>query len=89
MYVDSVAPTNYLYCNGADISRTTYSALFAIIGVKYGYGDNSTTFNLPDMRGVFPRGFNDTASDAFLDPNRTSRISRYTGGATGNNIGSY
>ena len=49
-------PTGYLECNGAAVSRTTYSALFAIIGVNYGSGDGSSTFNLPDLRGEFVRG---------------------------------
>ena len=49
-------PTGYLECNGAAVSRTTYSALFAIIGVNYGSGNGSSTFNLPDLRGEFVRG---------------------------------
>jgi len=52
-------PTGWLKCNGAQVSRTTYSALFAAIGTTYGSGDGSTTFHLPDFRGVFPRGFDD------------------------------
>lgn len=50
-------PTGYLNCNGAAISRTTYATLFAAIGTWWGVGDNSTTFNVPDMRGEFMRGF--------------------------------
>ena len=53
----SVVPTGYLECNGAAVSRTTYSALFGIIGVQYGTGNGSSTFNLPDLRGEFIRGF--------------------------------
>ena len=53
----SVVPSGYLECNGAEISRTTYSALFGIIGVQYGAGNGSSTFNLPDLRGEFIRGF--------------------------------
>ena len=49
-------PTGYLECNGAAVSRTTYSALFAIIGVNYGSGNGSSTFNVPDLRGEFVRG---------------------------------
>ena len=45
------APTGYLLCRGQAISRTTYAALFAIIGTTYGVGDNSTTFNLPNGAG--------------------------------------
>jgi len=46
----------FLWCNGAAVSRTTYSALFAILGTVYGVGDGSTTFNLPNFTGKFPRG---------------------------------
>lgn len=55
----SAAPTGWIKANGAAISRTAYSALFAAIGTQYGAGDGSTTFNLPDMRGVVPRGLDD------------------------------
>ena len=50
-------PSGYLECNGAAVSRTTYAALFAIIGTNYGTGNGSSTFNLPDLRGEFVRGF--------------------------------
>jgi len=52
----STAPSGYLLCDGADVSRTTYVDLFAVIGETFGPGDGSTTFNLPDFRGIFPRG---------------------------------
>lgn len=55
----SVAPTFSLKANGAAISRTAYSALFAAIGTTYGAGDGFTTFNLPDLRGEFVRGWDD------------------------------
>ena len=49
--------TGYLICDGSAISRTTYADLFAVIGTIYGTGDGSTTFNLPDFRGRFLRGY--------------------------------
>jgi microcystin-dependent protein len=49
-YGGAAAPTGWLLCNGAAVSRTTYAALFAIIGTTYGSGDGSTTFNVPDRR---------------------------------------
>ena len=52
-------PTGFLRANGAAVSRTTYANLFSVIGTTYGAGDGSTTFNLPDLRGEFPRGFDD------------------------------
>lgn len=58
-FARNTAPTGFLKANGAAVSRTTYSALFAAIGTTFGVGDGSTTFNLPDMRGEFPRGWDD------------------------------
>ena len=58
----TTAPSGYLKCNGAAVSRTTESALFAIIGTTWGEGDGSTTFNLPDLRGEFVRGWADNGS---------------------------
>jgi microcystin-dependent protein len=50
-YAGASLPAGFLNCNGAAVSRTTYSALFAALGVTWGAGDGSTTFNLPDLRG--------------------------------------
>lgn len=55
-YAGTVAPSGYLDCDGTAVSRTTYAALFSAISTTYGVGDGSTTFNLPDTRGVFLRG---------------------------------
>lgn len=55
----NTAPTGYLKANGAAVSRTTYAALFTAIGTKFGAGDGSTTFNVPDLRGEFIRGWDD------------------------------
>lgn len=52
-------PNKWLLCDGSAISRSTYPQLFSIIGETYGAGDGSTTFNLPDLRGEFIRGFDD------------------------------
>jgi microcystin-dependent protein len=59
MFARSTAPSGYLKCNGAAISRTTYEALFSAIGTTFGAGDGSTTFNIPDLRGEFIRGWDD------------------------------
>lgn len=58
-FAGSTAPTDYLACDGAAVSRTDYADLFAVCGVLYGAGDGSTTFNLPDLRGEFVRGWDD------------------------------
>lgn len=60
-------PTGYLKCNGALVSRTIYADLFAAIGTTFGIGDGSTTFALPDLRGYFPRGWDDGRG---IDPGR-------------------
>ena len=51
-------PEGWLQCNGAAVSRTTYAALFAVIGTRYGSGDGSTTFNLPNLHHKFIEGTN-------------------------------
>jgi len=56
MYGAASAPSGYYLCEGAAISRSTYSALFAVIGTTYGTGDGSTTFNVPDFRDRAPYG---------------------------------
>lgn len=58
-FARSTAPTGWLKANGAAVSRTAYAGLFAAIGTTFGVGDGSTTFNLPDMRGEFLRGWDD------------------------------
>ena len=58
MFAGSTAPTGYLLCQGQAVSRTTYSALFSVIGTAYGTGDGSTTFNLPNLQGRFALGKN-------------------------------
>lgn len=55
----SSAPAGWVKANGAAVSRTAYADLFAAIGTVFGSGDGSTTFNLPDLRGEFPRGLDD------------------------------
>jgi microcystin-dependent protein len=88
MYGASTAPTNFLSCDGTSYSRTTYATLFAVIGTSFGAIDVDS-FSVPDFRGVFPRGWNDTNTNLYADPDRLTRTALYTGGATGNNVGSY
>lgn len=78
-------PAGYLICDGSAVSRTTYSVLFGIIGETWGQGDNSTTFNLPDFRGLFPRGVDQGAG---RDPDASSRTAIATGGNSGALVGS-
>lgn len=56
-YAVTSAPSGWLLCDGAAVSRTTYSTLFAAISTTYGTGDGSTTFNVPDLRGRMIAGY--------------------------------
>ena len=56
MFGGASAPTNSFFCDGSAVSRTSHAALFAAIGTTWGTGDGSTTFNLPNFRGVSPIG---------------------------------
>ncbi len=60
MFAANMPPTGWLECNGAEVSRSTYAALFTAIGTTWGAGDGSTTFLLPDLRGEFVRGWDNT-----------------------------
>jgi len=70
-FASTVAPTGWLPADGRIISRTSYASLFAAIGTTYGAGDGSTTFQIPDMRGMFPRGWDAAGGTARgCDPGR-------------------
>lgn len=71
-FAGSSAPSGWLLCYGQAISRTTYSALFAVIGTTYGVGDNSTTFNVPDFRGRIGAGLDNMGGTS---ANRLNNIS--------------
>lgn len=59
-FAGATLPSGYLKANGATVSRTTYASLYSAIGTRYGAGDGSTTFKLPDLRGEFVRGWDDS-----------------------------
>lgn len=85
-------PYGFLLCDGSAISRSTYANLFSIITTNHGYGDNSTTFNIPDYRGRFLRmvdySLNVIPNVSGRDPDSGSRSVMNTGGNFGNNVGS-
>lgn len=62
-YGKETAPANWLICDGSAVSRTSYADLFAVIGTKYGEGDGSTTFNLPNLKGRVPVGLDSSDTD--------------------------
>ncbi len=59
-YASSTVPTGFLECNGANISRSTYAQLYSALGTTWGSGDGSSTFGLPDLRGEFIRGWDNS-----------------------------
>ncbi len=87
----TLADSNYVPCDGSALSRSQYAALFAQIGTSFGAGDDVSTFNVPDLVGVFPRGVNGSASGTGYDPDADARIGQpgVSGGNTGNKVGSY
>jgi microcystin-dependent protein len=74
-FAGDTLPADYLMCDGSEVSRTQYAALYAAIGTIYGGGDGVTTFNLPDLRGRAPFGRDDMGGTA---------ASRVTNTGTGN-----
>ncbi len=80
-YAGSSAPSGFLLCYGQAISRTTYAALFAVIGTTYGAGDGSTTFNVPDLRGRVVAGQDDMGGTS------ANRLTGQTGGVDGDVLG--
>ncbi|QNQ62535.1 tail fiber protein [Brucella sp. 6810] len=63
-FAGDTAPQGWLLCFGQAVSRTTYSALFAVIGTRFGGGDGGSTFNLPDLRGRVAVGRDDMGGPA-------------------------
>jgi microcystin-dependent protein len=83
-FAGAVAPTGWLLCDGAAVSRATYADLFAAVGAAYGAGDGSTTFNLPDLRGRSIFGLDNMGgTPANRVTSGVSGISGATLGATG------
>jgi VCBS repeat-containing protein len=82
-FLETTPSSKWLFPEGQAISRTTYAALFAKWGTNYGVGDGSTTFNMPDFKGRFPRAWDHAAG---VDPDAASRTSRGDG-TTGDKIG--
>ena len=92
---NSTLPSGYLNCDGTAVSRSTYSALFAIIGTDYGAGNGSSTFNLPDLQDKVPVGVSSskavasTGGAATVTPTGSITINALTpagtiSGSTGN-----
>lgn len=89
------APDGWLICDGSEVSRTVYSRLFSVIGVVYGEGDSSTTFNLPDTQAVSIKGIGTQeingrtkTGPASLGEKQEDQMQRITGTLTAKSDGS-
>ena len=80
-FAGSTAPTGWLLCDGSAVSRTTYDALYSVIGTTYGAGNGSTTFNVPDLRGRTVAGVDNMGGTA------QNRITSGVSGITGTTLG--
>ena len=80
----SSVPSGFLECNGAAVSRSTYSALFAIVSTTYGAGDGASTFNLPDLQDNVAMGKSGTKALASTGGANTVAASGTVGGSTAN-----
>lgn len=77
-------PPHCLACDGSEVSRETYSELFAVFGTTFGAGDGSTTFNLPDLRGQFLRGVG--GNSAALGVEQGDAIRNITGAVSSRSV---
>jgi len=80
----SSVPSGFLECNGAAVSRSTYAALFAIVGTTYGAGDGASTFNLPDLQDNVAVGKSGTKALASTGGANTVTSTGNVGGSTAN-----
>ena len=83
-FAGDIPPANFLIANGQAISRTTYAELFSVIGTKYGAGDGSTTFNLPNLNNEFGRYTTNTSLIGNKHGHSTARpTTAFSTGASG------
>lgn len=80
-FAGSTAPSGWLMCFGQDVSRTIYADLYSTIASTYGAGDNSSTFNVPDLRGRVIAGQDDMGGVS------ANRLTGQTGGLDGDSLG--
>lgn len=76
-FAGTTAPEKYLICDGSEVSRSDYADLFSVIGTSFGVGDNSTTFNIPNLSGKIPVGL-DTTDDDFNALGKTGGSKTHT-----------
>ncbi len=88
--VKELQSQGWLVCDGMQVKRDDYPALFKAVGTSFGAGDGKTTFHLPDMRGRFLRGVDveDVNKANWRDPDHDTRVESAPGGNKGNQVGS-
>lgn len=84
-FATTAVPTGWLLCNGSNVSRTTYKALFAAIGTKFGTGNGSSTFTLPNLDERFIEGTTTTSDVGKKLEAGLPNITGETGGLVGYN----
>ena len=82
-FLPDLPGSNYIDFEGQALDRVEYATLFALYGTRYGAGNGVSTFNVPDMRGMFMRVWNHGGTG---DPDAASRTNRGDG-TTGDNVG--
>jgi hypothetical protein len=97
-FAGQTEPYGWVECDGRSLPQTgnaaaswgqfNSAAVFAVLGTVWG-SVGAGYYNIPDMRGVFPRGWNHGKSTGFYDPDAASRVAQYTSGVTGDKIGTY
>ena len=89
-YSGTSVPNGWLLCNGANVSRTTYASLFRAIGTKWGAGDGSTTFSLPDADGRVMQGVTDASKvGQYLEAGLPNIMGYMKVGTWGGGIGAF
>jgi len=86
--LDTNVPAGWRLCNGQELNRTEFAELFAVIGTLWGDGNSVTTFNVPDLRGLFLRGVNLGRNGIYADPDSANRVD-YDGTTVGDRVGSF
>jgi len=81
-FAGATAPTDWLFCDGAEVQRAVYNTLFQVIGTQYGTPSNSSVFKLPDLRGRFPLG-KDNMSNPGLGQGSADRVTSPTADGLG------
>lgn len=86
MWSTTAAPTGYVFCDGSAVSRTTYAALFAVIGTTFGSGNGSTTFNLPNYNNRTPVGAGGLYALGVTGGSKDANVVSHTHTLSGGNV---